>query len=204
MSLADSFATSRVITVSGLHSGIGKTLLAEHLISLLPGCAAIKITISDNITRVTVDKALIMVEGKDTHRLKKSGAGAVVWVQSRPDDLESSVRHAAGYVTDYEVVIIEGNSILDLLTPDLSFFVCDGRLASDASVKPNRLKALARADVIINNLRGGQSDDSAALEAACRKFNQHASLYAINLEDQKAAVAVLRTVLKKARLCTAT
>jgi len=68
-----------IITVSGSHSGIGKTLLAEYLLSLLHDFAAIKVSIEDFFTAVFCDDATIMVPGKDTFRLKSSGAKQVVW-----------------------------------------------------------------------------------------------------------------------------
>jgi len=192
-----------MVTVSGLHSNIGKTLLAEHLISLRPGCAALKISITDNFTRVTDDEAVIMVAGKDTCRLKQSGAGIVVWVQSRAADLEIALGQAARRVRGYPLVLAEGNSILDLLTPDLSFFVCDSRIVAARDIKPNRLMALARADIIISNLRCRRRAEDEATARACRDLNQRAAFYAIDLADQQATRALVRPLLHKAGLCPA-
>ena len=68
----------KTISVSGLHSNIGKTLLSQHLLGLLKKTAAIKITTTDFETFITDKEDVIMVEGKDTWRLKKGGASKVV------------------------------------------------------------------------------------------------------------------------------
>jgi dethiobiotin synthetase len=59
----------KTITVSGLHSNIGKTLLSQYLLGLLENTAAIKITTTDFETFITDKEDVIMVKGKDTWRL---------------------------------------------------------------------------------------------------------------------------------------
>ena len=87
MSLSSCLTDKKIIAVSGSHSGIGKTLLAEYLLSLLQDFAAIKISIEDFFTAVSCDDATIMVPGKDTFRLKTSGAKQVIWVRSPENNL---------------------------------------------------------------------------------------------------------------------
>ena len=64
----------RVITISGSHSGVGKTYLATLLIRSLPGFAAIKVTQDDLLVFVTDEEAEIMRPGKK-HRPDETGRG---------------------------------------------------------------------------------------------------------------------------------
>ena len=61
----------KTITVSGLQSNIGKTLLSQHLLSLLKNTAAIKITATDFETFITDKEDVIMIEEKKHLAFKK-------------------------------------------------------------------------------------------------------------------------------------
>ena len=131
-------AEQKIITVSGLYSGIGKTELCGHIVSLMPGSAAIKVTINDHTTEVLDDDASIMVAGKDTWRLKTSGAAQVVWVRAQEEHLKEALADALRRVGANPRLLIEGNSMLGHITPTVAVFICDSRICDDKPPKPSR------------------------------------------------------------------
>ena len=135
-----SFAEQKIITVSGLYSGIGKQILRAYRLVCCPASAAIKITINDQATPVFDDEASIMVAGKDTWGLKMSGAAQVVWVRAQEKQLKEALADALGRCRSNPPEIIEGNSVLGHLTPALAVFICDGRFCADRPPKPSRVK----------------------------------------------------------------
>ena len=183
----------KIMTVSGSHSGIGKTLLAEYLLSLLQDFAAIKVSIEDFFTAVSCDDATIMVPGKDTFRLKTSGAKQVIWVRSPEHNLMESMEQACSLLVDCAGVLIEGNSILTYINPDLAFFVYGGELQT---LKPSRLYALQKARIIINNLRD-ESEQTAAIEKSLRSLNPAAVVVSLNLSDRQSVIPLLKDMLKQ-------
>jgi len=142
----------KVITVSGAHKGVGKTLLTELLLRNLTGFAAIKITMTDLQTSVTDDKEEVMIPGKDTFRMKRSGAEKVVWVKATEESLQEAMEHALGMVGKPKGLLIEGNSILRYLNPEIAFFVIDSTIDS---MKQSRVSALKKADVCVINQKNG-------------------------------------------------
>ncbi len=186
----------KIITVSGLYSGIGKTEFCQHIIGLLPGIAAIKVTINDDATEVLDDEASIMVAGKDTWRLKTSGAGRVVWVRAQEDRLKDVLADALERCRSHDRVLIEGNSVLGLLSPALAFFMCDSRICADKPPKPSRADALAKAHIIIHNRRAGDDASSPAAVAAIRQYNASAPVHTLDVMDRQAAVGLLSSLLE--------
>ena len=143
----------KVITVSGAHKGVGKTLLTELLLRNLTGFAAIKITMTDLQTSVTDDEEEVMIPGKDTFRMKRSGAEKVVWVKATEESLQEAMEHALGMVGKPKGLLIEGNSILWYLNPEIAFFVIDDSTID--SMKQSRVSALKKADACVINEKNG-------------------------------------------------
>lgn len=192
----------KTITVSGLHSNIGKTLLSQHLLSLIDNASAIKITTNDFETFITDKEEVIMVEGKDTWRLKKAGASKVVWISSTEENTLDSFKTSLSLVADYRIILIEGNSILKYLNPDLSFFVCDAKILDYPKIKPSRKLALSKTDVIINNLREGLTDcqKNRKIEELCAGINSRAEFINIDLKQTHNANSTLDALLNRYKL----
>jgi len=190
----------KIITVSGLYSGIGKTGLCCHIISLLPGVSAVKVTINDHITEVLDDEESIMVPGKDTWRLKTSGAAQVLWVRAREEDLPEALVRAFRRLTAAAAVLIEGNSAVAHIQPDLAFFVCDRRISFDRPPKPSRTAALAKADVIINNVRSGADAAEESVANAVRRHNPSAPVFSLDIAKAGQAREFLRGLLREQKL----
>ena len=189
-------AEQKIITVSGLYSGIGKTGLCRHIISLMPGCAAIKVTINDHTTEVLDDEASIMVAGKDTWRMKTSGAGQVVWVRAQEAHLKGALADALKRVDANLRLLIEGHSMLAHITPTVAVFICDSRICADKPPKPSRAEALAKADIIINNMRAGVDTAQAAVQTIIRGYNPAAPVISLNIADSATALAFARNLLQ--------
>jgi len=191
----EAFAEQKIIIVSGLYSGIGKTELCCHIVSLMPGIAAIKATINDHATEVLDDEASIMVKGKDTWRLKTSGAGQVIWVRAQQLRLKDALAEALKRAGPHPRLLIEGNSVLGHIAPALAFFLCDSRIFADKPPKPSRAEALAKADIIINNVRAGADAAQAAVEAAIRLHNPSAEFYALDVTEKQQTASLLNVLL---------
>ncbi len=147
-----------IITVSGSHSGVGKTTLAVLIIARLAGYAAIKVTVTDLFVSVTDDPARIGVEGKDTALMRDAGASPVIWVQGPPDELGEALSHALSLAGGAKGVVIEGNSPARLVRPDAAFFVA-GKDVTD--LKPGALDVLAGADGVVVNVEDDEPPEEA-------------------------------------------
>jgi molybdopterin-guanine dinucleotide biosynthesis protein len=172
----------RVITISGSHSGVGKTYLATLLIRHLPGFAAIKVTHDDLLVSVTDDEAEILTPGKDTALMRQAGAREVIWIRAGERDLSDALSIAFDmvYKSGAPGVIIEGNAAARLLKADLAFFVAGEDLED---MKPGALKNLETCDVVaLNSLPARRSrapGPAAELEAAIRGHNRTALIYPV-------------------------
>ena len=132
----------KTIVVSGSGSRVGKTHLAEQLLSHLPDWSALKVTVSKENGcphqrncgvcpeikepfYIIKDKDIINQEGKDTHRLKKAGAKEVIWLKAKPQGLEKGLNEALAEFSDCQGVLIEGTSVLKFIKPDLNIHLYD-------------------------------------------------------------------------------
>lgn len=131
----------RIITVSGAHSGVGKTKVAEMLLKKLRGWSAIKVTVSHrgNVCprhrdcgacdqlgsdfAIVSDRKIIEQKGKDTQRFKQAGAKETLWLKAHPQGLKQGLKKTLSMLKKARGIIIEGNSILKYLKPDLAIFV---------------------------------------------------------------------------------
>jgi molybdopterin-guanine dinucleotide biosynthesis protein len=136
-----------IISVTGAHSDSGKTLVAEILLQGLRGrWGAIKYTRTAFYTSVReIDSPT--PDEKDTSRLLRAGGSPVIWIQSPPGELKESLEVAMGLASGCDGIVIEGNSPIEFLTPDIVIFV----FGEDPSrLKPSGRKALQRADLLIS------------------------------------------------------
>jgi len=188
-------ACQKIIIISGLYSGIGKTMLFEYIVASVPAMAAIKITINDSITEVSEDDFSIMVEGKDTWRLKTSGAGKVIWVQSTEANVCKVLPEALDRTASFASVLIEGNSVLRYIKPALGIFLCDERILEIQTLKPSRLEALRKAAVVINNIRIPAKETTAVVEEKIRSINKTATVIHLNLSSKIEVAACVKNIL---------
>lgn len=148
-----------IIGIGGAHSAIGKTTLAERLLSFLSKqkpakfmgvktdkWGAIKYTRSNIYCSVTEDTELIDVDDKDTGRLLRAGAKRVLWVQAPPERLDEVLPLALQGLDDMDGIVVEGNSAVEFLKPDVVVFL-DSENPKDR--KPSASRLFQQADIII-------------------------------------------------------
>ena len=151
------------IIIGGHTRNIGKTSVIAALIASLPEYhwTAIKITQfghgvcsanGEPCDCETADHPLAISEeldrssGTDTSRYLAAGALRSLWVRTRQGDLASAMPAVRREIARAENVILESNSVLRFLQPDLYASVLDPQVAD---FKPSSLRYLDRADAIL-------------------------------------------------------
>jgi molybdopterin-guanine dinucleotide biosynthesis protein len=151
------------IVIGGHTRNIGKTSVVAGLISALPhlNWTAIKITqFGHNVCSAngepcdcqTADHTLAISEerdpttGTDTSRFHAAGAKRVFWVRTRQGELAEAMPRVRKLIAEAENIIVESNSVLRFLQPDLSLAVLD---PSVPDFKPSALRYLDRVDALV-------------------------------------------------------
>ena len=152
-----------VIVVGGHTRNIGKTGVVAGLIAALAAqrWTAIKITqFGHGVCSAngepcdcdTADHTLAVSEerdrssGTDTARFLAAGAAHSFWVRTRQGQLHEAMPRVRKLLSEHENVIVESNSVLRFLRPDLALFVADGRVAD---FKASALRYLDRIDALV-------------------------------------------------------
>lgn len=149
-----------IIGIGGTHSGAGKTTIGvailKHLtthppiypFTRLPKIGAIKYTKTAFYASIIDDLTILRQENKDTRRLIDAGAEEVLWVQSPRNELQEVLPIAVNRLSHLDVIIIEGNSAIEFLKPDIVVFITG---VSSGNIKPSAHKIQKQADIIIEN-----------------------------------------------------
>ena len=128
----------KLVVVGGHSRNIGKTSLASSLIAATRDLrwTALKITqyghgvcssnghacgcsVDDPDHPFSVDRENDREGGSDTSRLLRAGAQDVYWARTRVGDLESAMPCLRKVIEDCPYVLMESNSVLRFLNPDL-------------------------------------------------------------------------------------
>jgi molybdopterin-guanine dinucleotide biosynthesis protein len=151
-----------IIAVSGFSSNVGKTTLVCELLQRLEGWEAIKLSrghyrscgkdpLACCVSNLLRDEAVVRSgreanyeRGKDTGRFWEVGAANVHWVIVKDDQVEEGIDEALTRVQG-PGVIIEGNSFLQHVDPDLAIMCAR---SEGGKVKPSARATLAKSDVI--------------------------------------------------------
>ncbi len=151
-----------IVAVSGFSSNVGKTTLMCELLRQLPGWEAIKLTrghyrscgrdpagccVSDLIRDEPVIRSgreSNYEVGKDTGHFWDAGASNVHWVIVKDGQVESGINEALARVKN-DGVLIEGNSFLDYVRPDLAVMCAR---SDGGKVKPSGRRALIKSDLL--------------------------------------------------------
>jgi molybdopterin-guanine dinucleotide biosynthesis protein len=169
-----------VVAVSGFSSNVGKTTLVCELLRALPGWEAIKLTrghyrscgrdpagccVSDLLRDEPVVRSGREANyqvGKDTGRFWDAGASNVHWVIVKEDQVERGINEALGRV-ESDGVVIEGNSFLDYVNPDLAVMCAR---SEGGKVKPSARRALTKSDLVyISSLEAEGAEARAQFES---------------------------------------
>lgn len=169
-----------VVTVSGTASEVGKTGLVCELLGRLPGWGAVKVTrghyrscgrdpdtccvshLLGDRPRVFADPELTAVDGKDTGRYWRAGAAGVRWVVAARGQEGEGLDLALADLADLPGVVVEGNRILEHVTPRLAVLVAH---PDQREIKSSARRVLDRIDVLFvpDDAVAGALDDPSSL-----------------------------------------
>src|ERR1700678_3040314 len=152
-----------IVVVGGHTRNIGKTSVVAGLIAALPErrWTAIKITQfghgvcsanGEPCDCETADHTIAISEerdatrGTDSSRYLAAGAVRSLWVRTRQGQLAEAMTRIRAEIARAEDVILESNSILRFLKPDVFASVLDPQVTD---FKPSALRYLDRADAIL-------------------------------------------------------
>lgn len=170
-----------IISVTGSHSGVGKTTLCSILLGEFKGFGAVKFTKTRRYTSIIDDVKVLSQPDKDTAILLESGAERVIWVKSPVDSLREVLPIALSRMSDLKGIIVEGNSPVDFLNPDLVIFITD----IGGETKPSALRVREKADIfIINSKESEICSEKVVLHSAGEKI----ATFWIDLQDKKGEI----------------
>ncbi len=152
-----------IVVVGGHSRTVGKTSVVAGLIAALPACnwTAFKITQFGHgrcslngkpCDCAPVDRCWAMTEEKDgsgnsdSSRFLVAGAARAFWVRTKQGRLHEALPAIQRKVAEAENVIIESNSILQLINPDLYITVLD---PATEDFKSSARRHLERADAVV-------------------------------------------------------
>ena len=141
-------------------------LLVAHNSSLVTykRWGAIKYTRTEFYSSITDDASILTLENKDTARLLEAGADEVLWVQAPPQELREVLPLALEKLSGLSGIIVEGNSAIEFLKPDIVIFLVDG---NGGRFKPSAYGALEAADIILDRRGNAPRDIFPGTTALC-------------------------------------
>lgn len=154
-----------IIGIGGSYSGVGKTSLSVAILRYFKqknkesdiempfsACSlinkkwgAIKYTKTAFFTSIIYDESIIKQQNKDTRRLLDAGADDVLWVQSPREQLEEVLPMAIDRLSNLDCIIVEGNSAIEFLKPDIVIFI----KGLNKTIKPSAERVLSLSDMVI-------------------------------------------------------
>src|SRR5579884_1416962 len=152
-----------LLVVGGHSRNIGKTSVVCNIIRALKDCrwTAIKITqyghgvcshdgepceCADPVHPVAVSEERGDAPGSDSGRFLAAGAARSFWVRTPADRLHEAMPRLRPILESAGNAIVESNSLLRLIRPDLCVMVLDGAVAD---FKPTSLRFLDRAGALV-------------------------------------------------------
>jgi molybdopterin-guanine dinucleotide biosynthesis protein len=133
-----------IIGIGGAHSKVGKTTIACQILRRLNGWGAIKYSKTSFYSAVVDNPETLQQENKDTSRFINAGAQDVLWVQSPSEGIQEVLQIAIDMLSHVQGIILEGNSAIESLKPEIVIFV-----ASNGEIKRGAEKILSMADAVI-------------------------------------------------------
>jgi molybdopterin-guanine dinucleotide biosynthesis protein len=165
----------KTVCIAGAMSGVGKTTLAEQLLSRFHNWAAIKVTACVGGTRhhcprgkstecgvcsslkenyvIETGSEIIEEAGTDTARFKSAGAKRVLWIKAKPRYVNRALQKALEILSDYDGVIFEGNHVLKHFDPDVAVMI----RSKDNRFKRSARDVLDKVDMFVDYQCNGES-----------------------------------------------
>lgn len=174
-----------IVVIGGHSRSVGKTSVVAGLIAALPefDWTAVKITQyghgicsanGEACDCATVDRCWAILEEQDrsgesdTSRFLLAGARRALWVRTEQGRLAEAMPALRGKLAEARNVILESNSVLKFLQPDLYFTVLD---PATADFKASAREFLERASAVILHETNGEklSWQTASLKTIAEK-----------------------------------
>lgn len=160
-----------IVVVGGHSRNVGKTAVAAKLIASLPEFCwtALKITGANHGlgTRHSHDgggeaaggvpyllTAQCVPDGTDTGRFLAAGAGRAFWLRTPPNALAGAMLAIRKLIAESPNTLIESNSVLEFLQPDLYLFAAD---PGQSDWKSSARRFFSRADAVVLSADGEAS-----------------------------------------------
>jgi len=197
-----------VVVVGGHSRNIGKTSVVAALIARLPELrwTAFKITqyghgfctadgkpcqcqTEDSCVSITAERDA--TSGTDTSRFLAAGAVRSLWVRTRVGMLAESMPRIRQELAASENAILESNSVLEFLEPDLYLVVVD---PSVSDWKDSARRFFSRADAVL--LCGNSGASALTIPAETPRFR----IAAPNYISEEAVEFVRSRIAREARL----
>ena len=178
-----------ILSVTGAHSGVGKTTLCSILLKEFKGFGAIKFTKTGLYTSVVDSTEILDKEGKDTSIMINAGAESVVWVRSPVENLNDVLGIALRKLSGTRGVVIEGNSPVDFLNPHLVIFI----IGEDGEIKPSALNVSRKADIVVIN----SEDPDRKRPSPVPTSRKDTKFYRINLKEKKGEIREFLTYVRR-------
>ena len=178
-----------ILSVTGAHSGVGKTTLCSILLKEFKGFGAIKFTKTGLYTSIVDNADMLDKEGKDTSVMMNAGAESVVWVRSPVDDLNDALGIALQKLSGTRGVVIEGNSPVDFLNPHLVIFI----IGEDGEIKPTAMKVSSKADIVVINSINPDLKRPSPVPAP----KKDTKFFRINLKEKKGEIGEFLTYVRR-------
>lgn len=137
------------MVVGGAHRKSGKTLAVCRIIAATRQAAWTAIKVSSHGHGADLEQPAIEIEwsvgpDRDTSRYLAAGAVKAIWVRTRAETVEQAL---SGLLSGN--VIIESNSVVDYVSPDLFVFVRGNR---EVQKKPDAARRMDQADVLVDGV----------------------------------------------------
>jgi glycine/D-amino acid oxidase-like deaminating enzyme len=145
-----------IVVIGGQARNVGKTSVVCGLISALPERCWTAIKISQHGHGVAVLEERDATTGTDSARYLAAGAARAFWISADEGELAAAMPYVRAAMKGAENVILESNSVLEFVRPDLYAVVLAPAMAD---FKASALRYLERANaVLVLGKSGAQSD----------------------------------------------
>ncbi len=134
-----------IIGIGGGHSDSGKTTLACAILKEFVGWSAIKCGSDSMYTSVIDDPDTLSEPGTDTAAFLEAGASAAVLVKAPKKELPEAIELALERLGSPPGVVVEGNSAIEVLSPDIVIFSFD----AFGEIKESSRKVFEQADALV-------------------------------------------------------
>jgi len=91
------------------------------------------------------DNKTISQKGTDTARLKKAGAGKVIWLKATEKGLKAGLARTLKMLKGSNGIIIEGTSVIKYIKPEFLVFL----KGNTHTMRPIARRAFKKADIVI-------------------------------------------------------